>query len=310
MDSGTVTCPACGSEVPVSALLCPKCGRPNISTAFAETSPATGPLFGEPPADRESNGEGKPRGTVPAAPVAPPEPAPPSPESAQVAASQGARGVQEVGATPAGSYSTPPPPSSTVDLGQWQYSAVTVPEVDPEQLFAPAPYPRQPIKLPAGEQPVIMRQPPQPSYRTQEQLRADLQSVLRQVEAQKAARPPAASHKPFEWTPYRQRRQEPPAGVAAGRARTSFLLELLGYVGLLGLGHIYAGNRARGMALLLGWWLCTMVSLFWTTFVVNMPFSCGNCYFLLYPFVPILSGLWIRSELQIKANGEGGDNLK
>ncbi|MFL5733720.1 MAG: zinc-ribbon domain-containing protein [Chloroflexia bacterium] len=28
-------CPSCGSEVDAGALLCPKCGRPNISTAFA-----------------------------------------------------------------------------------------------------------------------------------------------------------------------------------------------------------------------------------------------------------------------------------
>ena len=33
------------------------------------------------------------------------------------------------------------------------------------------------------------------------------------------------------------------------------LLELLGYVGFLGIGHIWAGKTTRGVALLIGYWM-------------------------------------------------------
>jgi hypothetical protein len=39
MSTQMLTCPSCGGEVAASALLCPKCGRPNVSTAFAGQYP-------------------------------------------------------------------------------------------------------------------------------------------------------------------------------------------------------------------------------------------------------------------------------
>ena len=33
------------------------------------------------------------------------------------------------------------------------------------------------------------------------------------------------------------------------------LLELLGYIGFLGIGHIWAGKTSRGVALLIGYWV-------------------------------------------------------
>lgn len=35
MNGETVTCRSCGAEIDAGALLCPKCGQPNVSTAFA-----------------------------------------------------------------------------------------------------------------------------------------------------------------------------------------------------------------------------------------------------------------------------------
>ncbi len=73
----------------------------------------------------------------------------------------------------------------------------------------------------------------------------------------------------------------------------AFLLELLGYVGFLGFGHIYAGNFIGGIILLLfGWGIVGFA------FVVAGILSLGLGFCLLLPVlaaVPLLSGFWARS---------------
>src|SRR5215208_8443471 len=46
MNTEINVCSSCGGQVPVSALLCPQCGRPNVSTTFATGSSSGGSLFG------------------------------------------------------------------------------------------------------------------------------------------------------------------------------------------------------------------------------------------------------------------------
>ncbi len=71
---------------------------------------------------------------------------------------------------------------------------------------------------------------------------------------------------------------------------TAFLLELLGYVGFLGIGHIYAGNVIGGILLLLFGW--TLVGI---GYVVLSILSLGFGFIILLPVLlamPIISGVW------------------
>ncbi len=77
---------------------------------------------------------------------------------------------------------------------------------------------------------------------------------------------------------------------------TAFLLELLGYVGFLGIGHIYAGNMIGGILLLVfGWALVGIV------YTVLSILSLGLGFIVLLPVllaVPIISGVWAYRTAQ------------
>ncbi len=87
------------------------------------------------------------------------------------------------------------------------------------------------------------------------------------------------------------------AGMHTNRRdpNVAFLLELLGYLGFLGIGHMYAGNIIGGVLLLLfGWGAATFL------FAVGAVFSIftlglGLCLLVpLYLGLPIISGLIAR----------------
>src|SRR5437868_13316239 len=44
------------------------------------------------------------------------------------------------------------------------------------------------------------------------------------------------------------------AGVTQRDPTVALLLELIGYVWFLGIGHMYGGRMVRGIVLLVGWW--------------------------------------------------------
>lgn len=70
------------------------------------------------------------------------------------------------------------------------------------------------------------------------------------------------------------------------------LLELIGFFGFLGIGHIWAGKTTRGIALLLGFWFYLAVSWFMLLFLVG-------CLMLIAAiFIPIASGLYLKSEME------------
>lgn len=83
----------------------------------------------------------------------------------------------------------------------------------------------------------------------------------------------------------------------------ALLLELVGYVFVLGLGHMYAGRVGRGIALLLGYWLYWAIAgtLFLT--LLLSPIACLMA--LLHPVVPILSGLWAKRDLDRERTAGG-----
>jgi hypothetical protein len=72
---------------------------------------------------------------------------------------------------------------------------------------------------------------------------------------------------------------------------TAFLLELLGYLGLQGIGWIYLGGMGilAGLTLLIGWWLVFLGTLLLTGGCCTLPF---------YLLMPILSGLVVRYVLE------------
>jgi hypothetical protein len=70
------------------------------------------------------------------------------------------------------------------------------------------------------------------------------------------------------------------------------LLELLGYLGFLGIGHIWAGKTTRGIALLVGWWI--YLTMAWLLTIVLI-----GCLMLVAAVaIPIASGLYLKSEME------------
>lgn len=108
---------------------------------------------------------------------------------------------------------------------------------------------------------------------------------------------PGGAQPPAPYTNYSQTPigyQYQPVGTGSVQSRDpilALLLELIGYVGFLGIGHIYAGRTGRGIALMVGWWIYLAISWALTSVFIG-------CVLLLISLaVPVASGLWIKSEL-------------
>lgn len=95
--------------------------------------------------------------------------------------------------------------------------------------------------------------------------------------------------------------------IPAGMQRDpiiAFVLELVGYVFVLGLGHMYAGRVGRGIALMVGYWLYWGIAGLLFLTVLFIPVSC--LMMLLHPVVPLLSGLWAKRDLDRERAPVGG----
>jgi hypothetical protein len=74
---------------------------------------------------------------------------------------------------------------------------------------------------------------------------------------------------------------------------------MFGFLGLMGVGHIYGGHSARGWLLMVVWWIVlgalvlpTLPSLTPFTLVTTILIYCGG---------PLASGYWISNELRRNA---------
>ena len=71
-----------------------------------------------------------------------------------------------------------------------------------------------------------------------------------------------------------------------------------GLLGFMGIGHMLSGRLVPGIALLVGWWVA--IALSWIVILPLVLLTCGLGACLL-PFLwagpPILSGLWLRSQM-------------
>lgn len=116
--------------------------------------------------------------------------------------------------------------------------------------------------------------------------------------AQPPATTPQAPYPAYSQNPinsYQYQQQVGVAGIAPKDPTVALLLELIGYVGFLGIGHIYAGRITRGVVLMIGWWLYWgIVGVLFATILLS-PVACIMA--IAWPLVPIASGLWIRSDL-------------
>jgi hypothetical protein len=119
-----------------------------------------------------------------------------------------------------------------------------------------------------------------------------------------SAQPPVpVQQSPYAQPPATYAQPQPPYPYPANPPKDStvaLLLELIGYAGVLGIGHIYAGRTTRGIALLVGWlFYAVIIGILFIT-VIFIPLAC--IMFVAWPIVPILSGFWIKRELdQVQA---------
>jgi hypothetical protein len=121
------------------------------------------------------------------------------------------------------------------------------------------------------------------------------------------AQPPTQAFSNYSQNPlgYQYQSQIGVAGVTPRDSTVALLLELIGYLGFLGIGHIYAGRTNRGIGLLIGWILYNilLVTLILPAVALGSVFTCGLGCLLFIPIIlfylgaPVGSGLWIKNEL-------------
>lgn len=87
-----------------------------------------------------------------------------------------------------------------------------------------------------------------------------------------------------------------------GAATTALWLEIIfGLFSLLGIGHVYSGRTALGIALMIGWWVYIAIA----TVISIITLGFGACLFApLYLAVPIISGVQARTYTQ-RVGGQG-----
>jgi hypothetical protein len=107
--------------------------------------------------------------------------------------------------------------------------------------------------------------------------------------------PQPYQQQPYGQSPYGQQPYgQPPYGQPAKDPNVGLLLELLGFLGFLGIGWIWAGETAIGIALLVGWFV------FLTVEVILIFVLIGLCLTPLNLIVPIASGIILMNRLKAK----------
>jgi hypothetical protein len=77
---------------------------------------------------------------------------------------------------------------------------------------------------------------------------------------------------------------------------TALGLEILGYLGIMGLGHMYGGHTGRGWILMVAWWI-VLANLVFPNIANLTTFTLLTTIFI-YGLGPVASGIWISSELR------------
>jgi hypothetical protein len=82
------------------------------------------------------------------------------------------------------------------------------------------------------------------------------------------------------------------AVTAAKDPQTGLLLELIGIFGFLGIGWLWAGETAIGIALLIGFWVFLGIEIFLSIFLI------GLCLLPLNVIIPIASAFLLQKRLK------------
>ena len=205
--------------------------------------------------------------------------------------------------TEQGATYQPPPQSSEWQPGAYDMGATQPVEIPATSMAPPLP----PYGAASGQPQSIFSPPPPPAPYTQPMTPQQGYSPPQQAPQQTFTPPPAYSNQglPPPGTqplqpgqshpnyPQYQPGYPPPQQAAAPKdPTTALMLELLGYLGFLGVGHIYAGKTNRGIALLIGWLV------YLTASVVLIACLVGCFMFIAWLIVPPLSGLWVKNEME------------
>ena len=172
-----------------------------------------------------------------------------------------------------------------------------IPQLDPSSQQAPS----QSSQPQGGSLVPVTRDelaiPPPPAYRDSQMLQPTELNPAGPLQY------PTFSQPPTTYGSYQVQIEDdtPPKNPIMG-----FLLELLGLVGLLGIGHMFAGRVPRGIALMLLWFVYGLVILFVVipANVVVTFCTLGTVQCFMFPFiaifivVPLLSGFWAHNELE------------
>jgi len=190
-----------------------------------------------------------------------------------------------------GSYSPPPPPT---DAGNWQ----------PGQYSSGAPggvgQAVGSTSMPPPAYSQAQAQPEVPTAQSGYASPAQQGQPTQYMQPQQYAPPSSPPTVPMQNQPpnynpgdYNTGYPQQPMSYAQPKDPTAgLLLELLGYIGFLGIGHIWAGKTTRGIVLLVGWWIYLACSGVLTIVLIG-------CVMLVAALViPIASGLYLRNEMQ------------
>ena len=85
---------------------------------------------------------------------------------------------------------------------------------------------------------------------------------------------------------------------------TGLLLELIGWLGFLGIGHIWAGKTIRGILLMIGYWVFGVVLVLGPVGAILAGAGVGSSLVLMcvlaivWILLPLGSGIYLRNELQ------------
>jgi hypothetical protein len=82
---------------------------------------------------------------------------------------------------------------------------------------------------------------------------------------------------------------------AGAMARKACALEMFGFLGYLGIGHIYLGHRGRGVLLMMAWWVVMAIVI--PPFIRNLSLMSFLFFLVLLSVGPSLSCYWIQKEL-------------
>jgi hypothetical protein len=282
MDTTTVKCASCGQQMPGNAWSCPHCGDLNpdaeadsLLYLSSERAP-DGSFFSTP----------MPPGpfVTPMHPWVFDEGQPNAPDTGSISI-QISVVTQPMASAPAYSASTPKELAAPVNRGYEEpHNTSSRRHVQlPPEAQPPASAAQPELYYPAGTRQEVESSP---SGRLHDE-------VLRLRPRDAYYQPEPVVHRPRYGDNSQQRVSlQKPTPTTAG------LLELLGYVGLLGVGHIYSGHALRGLVIMAGWWLWFLVA---KTLSAISAGRLDPLALSLGVVAPLISGLWVWLDMQAKA---------